>query len=473
MTRGGAAMSSRRPDHATVMVDLTPLLPGGGNGGAKWFVLALLEGMARARAGWRWLLLTTAANEALLAERFPAMARLRAIDGEGRAELRPDPAHLPGGGRADLLYCPFTAPFYASLLVPTVATVYDLQFAEYPQFFSRAEVEERARNFFAAAAECERLACISDYVRAQVLRMSGLAEKRARRIHITLPERLGPGDAAGEAALLARHGVLRGRYLIYPANTWPHKNHEMLLTAAGMYFARHPASDLKILCSGVSDDTRGGALKAAAARMGLAGRVLFPGFLGEGELAALLAAARALIFPSLFEGFGMPVLEAMAAGVPVLSADRASLPEIAGDAALFFDARRPGDVLRAIEAIESEPGLPARLAAAGRARAAALGDAESMTAAYLELFDEAIADERWHLGRLSRRLRRLRRAAGRALGSASLRAGARGAAAALRRRLQAWLHGRLQLARAELGRRLPVLKTLVRGVRRLFAGAKP
>ncbi|MFI4987726.1 MAG: glycosyltransferase, partial [Alphaproteobacteria bacterium] len=299
--RGNAAMNKSRPERATVMVDLTPLLPGGGNGGAKWFVLALLAGMAQARPGWRWLLLATAANEALLAAHFPAMTRLSAIDAEGRAAFRPDPAALPEGGRADLLYCPFTAPFYASRRVPTIATVYDLQFAAYPQFFSRAEVAERARNFFAAAAACERLVCISDYVRDSVLRVSGLDKRRVARVHITLPDRLKAGDAAALSALLARERLAPQRYLIYPANTWPHKNHEMLLTAAGMYFARHPASDLKILCSGVSDDARGRALKAAAWRMALGERVLFPGFLGEEDLAALLGAARALVFPSLFE----------------------------------------------------------------------------------------------------------------------------------------------------------------------------
>lgn len=436
------------PEKATLVVDVTPLLPGGGNGGAKWFVLALLAEMARQRPRWRWLLLTTAANDGLLGELLPWMERLRTIDGDGRPRIRPDPSSLPDGSRAHLLYCPFTAPFYACPAVPTVATVYDLQFAEYPQFFSRAEAEERARHFYQAATVCDILVCISDYVRNHAQRISGLDGERVRRIHISLPDRLPAPDPTAIPALLGRYGLVPRRYLIYPANTWPHKNHEMLLTAAGIYFARHPESDLKIICSGVSDDSRGQALKRAAQRMGLGGRAIFSGFLSERELSGLMRSARALIFPSLFEGFGMPVLEAMSLGVPVLSAKITSLPEITGDAALLFDPRRPLDIVRAIEAIEGDSALAGRLAAAGRRRARTLGQATTMAEGYLDLFAEVLADARRLRSRLRRRLFWLRW---------DLR----------------WLYRRLQRARAFLGERLPWLRVAVRRIRRATGGARP
>jgi glycosyltransferase involved in cell wall biosynthesis len=458
------AKSNRSPtiDDARLVVDLTPLLPGGANGGAKWFVLALLAEMPRQRPGWRWLLLTTARNDALLAELFPSMARLQVIDGAGHIAVRPDPAALPGGGKADLLYCPFTAAFYANPTIPTVATVYDLQFEAFPQFFSRAEIEERARHFFGAVASCARLVCISDYVRRHVLRVSGLREKWVRRIHISLPDRLGVPPQASITACLRRYDLGERRYLLYPANTWPHKNHEMLLTAAGMYFARHPETDLKIVCTGVSEDSRGQLLRLAAKQMRLAERILFPGFLSEPELASLLSGARALIFPSLFEGFGMPVLEAMERGVPVLSANTTSLPEIAGDAALLFDPRRPAQIVRAIEAIEGEPALAERLSRAGRARARALGTAETMAKAYIALFCEVIADERRPLGPWRRRItRRDGRIARDLLIVLSHRA----------RRVPRWLYGRVQLARAALSARAPFLKALAGRVRRTLKGS--
>ena len=165
---------------ALIVVDVTPMLPGGGNGGAKWFVLALLGELLRQRPDWRWLLLTTAANDGFLGEMFPAMERLLVIDGTGQLILRPDPGQLPGGRRADLLYCPFTAPFHARPAVPTVATVYDLQFAAYPQFFSYAEIQERSGHFSLAVQLTERLVCISDYVRDHVRRVTGIPANRLR-----------------------------------------------------------------------------------------------------------------------------------------------------------------------------------------------------------------------------------------------------------------------------------------------------
>jgi len=506
------------PKSLVVVVDVTPMLPGGGNGGAKWAVLSLIKQFLRQRPKWCWWLLTTAANDGFLGEMFPTAHRLRLIDEHGHLITSPKLLELPDGGRADLLFCPFTAPFHAIPAVPTVSTVYDLQFMAYSQFFTPAEVEERSRHFSQAATLCDRLICISGHVAEEVRRVTGLDEHRVRFIHLTMGDRLPAVNPDTAAAALAGLGLKTGRYLLYPANTWPHKNHAMLITAAGMYFAAHPESDLKIVCTGVSDDGRGRALRDAAVRMGLARRVLFPGFQDEQCFAALMSNARALIFPSLFEGFGIPVLEAMVNGVPVLSANTTSLPEVAGDAALMFDPRRPRQIVSAIDSIESDPELGRRLAAAGRLRAASLGTAATMAAGYLEIFAETLA-ERHRLsgqlyqqeltlrhwlanhpmvaavfrlphrvrGRLRSLLTRLGDAPGRLLGQAQ-----RGRAVLSRRlpvlrlamgRLRqvcarlpeapGRLFGQLQRGRAALSRRLPVLRLAMGRLRRLFSGTRP
>jgi len=478
--------TSARPRH--VVIDLTPMLPGGENGGAKWFVLALLGEWARLGGAWRWTLLTTADNDHFLAEMFPSMARICVI-GRDRQEAAA-PFRLTSFAKdnpVDLLYAPFTAPFYAHPAVPTVATVYDLQFIEYPQFFAAAQVQERSGNFWQAVSVAERLVCISDYVRQHVLRVTGLAPERVVRVHISLPDRLPPADPAGSAGLAAELGVTPGRYLIYPANTWPHKNHIMLLTAAGMYFARQCDSDLKIVCVGTGEGAARQGLIDAAGRMGLGERFLFPGFLSEPDLAALIAGARALIYPSLFEGFGMPVLEAMALGVPALVSNRTSLPEVAGDAALMFDPRRPTDIVAAITAIETTPGLAADLAARGRQQAGSLGTAASMAASYLAIFAEVVAADRRFSVVIKRRarrwmegsVRRVRRAVGTAVYLLRTR-NVRGFLAAVAgwgwARMQfvnvavaGWVWARMQEARAPISRRFPFVKIIARAVRRVLA----
>jgi glycosyltransferase involved in cell wall biosynthesis len=109
-------------------------------------------------------------------------------------------------------------------------------------------------------------------------------------------------------------------------------------------------------------------LRSRADAAGVQADVRFPGWITDAEVQALWAIADAFVFPSLYEGFGLPVLEAMAHGVPVACSDASSLPEVAGDAALLFDPRDPSAIAAAIRALLGDPELAQRLRAAGLAR---------------------------------------------------------------------------------------------------------
>jgi hypothetical protein len=136
-------------------------------------------------------------------------------------------------------------------------------------------------------------------------------------------------------------------------------------------------------------------LDKSARCMGLQEWLRFPGYMPEDEFVALLQSCQAVIFPSLYEGFGMPVLEAMAFGKPVLCSNVTSLPEVAGEAALFFDPRKPTEIVRAIERIEADPALVARLTEHGRQRVAAFGDSSRMAQQYWQVFREAVHGSRY------------------------------------------------------------------------------
>jgi glycosyltransferase involved in cell wall biosynthesis len=120
------------------------------------------------------------------------------------------------------------------------------------------------------------------------------------------------------------------------------------------------------------------------------GVVDFPGYVSEDEFEALLDGCAALIYPSLYEGFGMPVLEAMARGKPVLCSDATSLPEVAGDGAVYFDPTSAEAIARAIGSLGDREAVQARVVR-GRARAAAFGGATQMGSAYLAAMDEVLA----------------------------------------------------------------------------------
>ena len=123
--------------------------------------------------------------------------------------------------------------------------------------------------------------------------------------------------------------------------------------------------------------------------MGLGEWISFPGYISDEEFAVLLASCRALIFPSLYEGFGMPVLEAMSFGKPVFCSNLTSLPEVAGDAAFFFDPKKPQEILQAVEQIVYHPEAADLLRKRGEVRVSQWGDAELMAQEYLEEFRKA------------------------------------------------------------------------------------
>ncbi len=415
--------ASGREVSLRIAVDLTPLLPGGDNGGAKIMVLELLRALIRAEPGLELVLLTSDVNHdelaALESENVSRLCVLQRESGEPSeaprigARLRlaahrlagniPPPllrrllaaywslpALRPGSKvtdavQADLLFCPFTAPFYHNPSVPTVSVVYDLQYLYYPTFFSAEERHGRALTFQNACRNAQHLVCISDFVRSTVLEHSNLPPERVSTVHIQLAERLSESVSEQSTTPLQRLDLTPDAYLLYPANFWRHKNHRMLLTAFAMFRARNPDSQLALVCTGAPGADMQ-AIAGAAQAMGLASSTRFPGFLSDDDFSALLDAALALIFPSLFEGFGMPLLEAMARSVPVLCSNSTALAEVAADAALQFDCRRPVEIVEAIERIERDPDLRRDLAQRGNRRYAKFSDSSSMAAAYLEVF---------------------------------------------------------------------------------------
>ncbi len=430
-----------------IAVDLTPLLPGGANGGAKQITLNLIERMSRLAPETHFVLLTssdghdelaafdsanvsrvcvldraprhapspnspaasTPAATTSLASRKAAAPSWRTRARRALAPVLPpramqwlDHAYVAAVNRrgrpsrvvsqlgADLLLCPFTAPYYHDPAVPTVTIVMQLVFDAYPQFFDAEQRFFRHRDLMWATRVSTTLACLSDYVRDRVVEFGQLPSGRAVTIRPRTYRRLPDLSSAESARIVAQLGLETDGFLVYPANFWPHKNHALLVTAFAMYCAAHPQSRLKLVCPGQPDPTRA-SLRAATATMGVADRVLFPGYASETEMAALYRASTGLIFPSLYEGFGLPLLEAMALGVPVLASNTTCIPEVAGDGALYFDPRMPTDIVRAIERLTTEPDLRQRLIAAGSAQAASLGDPDDEAREYLDLFHAVVS----------------------------------------------------------------------------------
>jgi hypothetical protein len=163
----------------------------------------------------------------------------------------------------------------------------------------------------------------------------------------------------------------------------------MLFTAFGIACHEGLAADIKLVCTGTLFSQRNWLVDAISS-LGLTDRVIFPGYLQDKELSVLLKNSGGVIFPSLYEGFGLPIIEAMSVGVPVACSNTTSLPEVAAEAAIFFDPRIPTQIAQVMISLMDNEALRTRLILAGLQRAVEFLDWERMTLEYLEIFQEAV-----------------------------------------------------------------------------------
>jgi glycosyltransferase involved in cell wall biosynthesis len=386
---------------------MTPLGPNGQNGGAGLVATSIVRHVSALAPDLRLTLLTANDSHAeqaaldrdnvqrrcvitrsnpptrvrrLIERLVPPGARVRAKRVYGALRTSRRVGRLSQDLQPDLLFSPFTLPYFWRRGVPSISTVYDLQHVRYPEFFTAEQRLNRIRHIEEAVARSERVVCISEYVRQTLL---ASVEVCAERV-VTIPLGLLHEVPASGAPILHRLGVEGGNFLVYPANFWPHKNHRRLFEALRIYRQKHASSRLRLVCTGAPNQL----MRELAAGVSNE-HVVFAGYVSEADLATLYEASCALIFPSLYEGFGLPVLEAMARGRPVLCSNVTSLPEVAGDAAVYFDPTDSEGIVTAIEALSDRPTMAA-LAARGRQRAPLMGTGRTMAVCYLDLFRDVL-----------------------------------------------------------------------------------
>lgn len=247
-------------------------------------------------------------------------------------------------------------------VIPQVVTIHDLIPLRFPSSAPRLHHYFRVVVPRIARASAAVIA-MSEATRRDVIRLLGVPGERVHVVHQGYRADLfHPAAAAEVEGVRARYRL--GRYLLSVGEGRPYKNIPRLLRA----FARVSLPDLQLVLVGraVPQEVD---LPALARALGIAERVRFPGFVADEELAPLYAGAEAFVFPSLYEGFGIPPLEAMACGCPVVCSDRASLPEVCGEAALYVDPEDEQSIAEAIERVVGDEGLRDELRARGLERA--------------------------------------------------------------------------------------------------------
>ena len=242
------------------------------------------------------------------------------------------------------------------------AIVYDLVPLRFPEW-STPETRALHGRKLADVRRCDVVVCISEATAGDVRGLLGID---AARVAVARP---GVGDRFRDAAPQPPAAQAGRPYVACLCTHEPRKNLVTLVEAFGRLREAHPELALVLVGSAGWD---GGAAAGAVERLGLADHVLITGYLGDAEVPGVLAGARAFCWPALFEGFGIPVVEAQAAGVPVACSDDPSLDEAAGDGALRFGARDPEALAAALTRLIEDETLRSELRARGREHAATL-----------------------------------------------------------------------------------------------------
>jgi glycosyltransferase involved in cell wall biosynthesis len=340
---------------ARIGVNALYLIPGG-VGGTEIYLRRLLAALASIDRANEYFVFTNLETDADLVPRAPNFHWIRQAV---RARFRParilwEQIVLPVEAaryRLDVLLNPgFTAPILAACACVTV--FHDLQHKHHPEHFRWFDLPFWKLLLWASAHRARRLIAVSEATREDLVRVYHLS-----------PERISVVSHGVEPDFFALDRTRVAPLVLCVSTLHPHKNLDRLIRA----YARRRRDWLLTIVG-----MRGffaGALDALIAELCVKDSVRLAGWIPRNELLQLYAQARAVVYPSTFEGFGMPVLEAMAAGIPVTCSDIPPLREVAGDAALFFDPMSEDAIAAALDRIVTDAPLRARLAQAGPERA--------------------------------------------------------------------------------------------------------
>jgi glycosyltransferase involved in cell wall biosynthesis len=250
----------------------------------------------------------------------------------------------------------------------SIVTIHDCIHLMFPQYLPNKLAYGYARTFlWTAAHRSSRILTVSEASKRDILRFFDVPPEKVAVIYNAIDERFGIEPPEEEVVRVRERFQLHDPFILYAGNIKPHKNLERLIDA--FHRLRGAGLDhVKLLIIG-DEISKYPTLRRAVHRWKLHKHVRFLGFVPDQTLAVLYRLAGVFVFPSLYEGFGLPPLEAMASGTPVVTSNVSSLPEVAGEAALLIDPYDPESIAEGLRRVLTDPVLKADLVARGLQRA--------------------------------------------------------------------------------------------------------
>jgi glycosyltransferase involved in cell wall biosynthesis len=252
--------------------------------------------------------------------------------------------------------------------VPTVVTVHDVSFLERPEYFTKTRAMQLRITVARSVKRAARVLTVSEFARESIVRAYNLPPEKI----VVTPDAASPSFRAVNRTAAA-HKVrerfqLAKPFVLAVGDLQPRKNHIGLIHAFAKLIHDQPQLPHDLVLAG-KDTWFGGRVREAARESGLEGRIHFTGFVSDDDLLQLYNACECFAFPSFYEGFGIPVLEAMACGRAVICSNSSAIPEVADGAALLFDPSDSEQMVRALADVLMEHELRARMERLGLKRA--------------------------------------------------------------------------------------------------------
>ena len=286
----------------------------------------------------------------------------------------------------DVLHVTYNAPPVVSC--PVVVTIHDISFEHYPEFFSPRDYAILKTLVPFSARRAARVITVSQHAKREIVQRYGIDPQRIAVTYEAAAQQFQPvSDPAALRAVRSKYGIGDRPFLLALGNLQPRKNIGRLIEAFGQAVAsdqltvdsrqsetngeqrRITSEDCSLVVAGKAL-WRESEIFATVQQAGLEDRVVFPGYVDDADLPALYSAATAFVYPSLYEGFGLPPLEAMACGTPVVCSNAASLPEVVGDAAINVDPLSVDSLAQGLYDVLASADLRVDLRARGLRRAA-------------------------------------------------------------------------------------------------------
>jgi glycosyltransferase involved in cell wall biosynthesis len=268
--------------------------------------------------------------------------------------------------RPDLLHVQYTSPLFCP--VPTVVTVHDVSFLERPEYFTAGRAMQLRLTVARSVKRAARVLTVSEFARESIVRAYNLPPEKI----VVTPDAASPSFRAVNRTAAVQKVRERFRlnspYILSVGDLQPRKNHIGLIKAFAKLMKDQPQLGHDLVLAG-KDAWFGGRVREAARESGLSGRIHFTGFVTDDDLLQLYNGCDCFAFPSFYEGFGIPVLEAMACGRAVICSNTSAIPEVADGAALLFNPESTEEIARAMADVLLDNELRLRMERLGLKRA--------------------------------------------------------------------------------------------------------